>query len=55
MCSSDLDSVATGVGRIYLGCALVMVCAIAIGFWLPEWPLRTRAGLSDSMESVPTE
>jgi MFS family permease len=50
-----IDSVATGVGRIYLGCALVMVCAIAIGFWLPEWPLRTRAGLSDSMESVPTE
>ena len=50
-----IESVATGVGRIYLGCALVMLCAIAIGFWLPEWPLRTRAGLSDSMESVPTE
>jgi len=50
-----IDSVATGVGRIYLGCAIVMLCAIAIGFWLPEWPLRTRAGLSDSMESVPTE
>lgn len=50
-----VDAVATGVGRIYLGCALVMLCAIAIGFWLPEWPLRSRAGLSDALESVPAE
>lgn len=55
MRNAVIDSVATGVGRIYLCCALVMVCAIGVGFWLPEIPLRARAGLSDAMESAVTE
>mgnify|MGYP006278381569 FL=1 len=56
MRNAVIDSVATGVGRIYLCCALVMIIAVAIGLWLPEIPLRTRAGLSDSLESaVPAE
>ena len=50
-----IDSVATGVGRIYLLCALVMVGAFAVSSWLPEIPLRTRAGLSDSLENVPVD
>jgi EmrB/QacA subfamily drug resistance transporter len=46
-----VDSVATGVGRIYFWCSMVMVVAIAVALWLPEIPLRARAGLSDAMEA----
>ena len=45
-----VDSVALGVGRIYLVCAAVMVIAVVIAILLPEKPLRMRAGLSDAME-----
>lgn len=45
-----VDSVALGVGRIYLVCAIVMVIALVIAILLPETPLRMRAGLSDAME-----
>jgi hypothetical protein len=51
-----IDSVASGVGRIYFWCGVVMAIGIAVAFWLPEWPLRARAGLSDAMEKpVATE
>ena len=46
-----IDSVAIGVGRIYLVCAGVMAVAFLVSvFVLPERPLRTRAGISDAME-----
>ena len=45
-----IESVAIGVGRIYLVCAAVMAVAFAVALLLPERPLRTRAGLSDAME-----
>ena len=45
-----IESVAIGVGRIYLVCALVMAAGFVISLLLPERPLRTRAGLSDAME-----
>ena len=51
-----VDSVASGVGRIYFWCGVVMAIGVAIAVWLPEWPLRARAGLSDAMEKpVPAE
>lgn len=45
-----IESVAIGVGRVYLVCALVMVVGFVAALLLPERPLRTRAGLSDAME-----
>ncbi|MGA0862771.1 MAG: MDR family MFS transporter [Ilumatobacteraceae bacterium] len=45
-----VDSVALGVGRIYLVCAIVMALAVVVAILLPERPLRLRAGLSDAME-----
>ncbi len=45
-----IDSLAIGVGRIYLVCAVVMVVAFVTALMLPERPLRTRAGLSDALE-----
>ena len=45
-----VDSVALGVGRIYLICAIVMALAVVVAILLPERPLRMRAGLSDAME-----
>lgn len=45
-----IDSVAIGVGRIYLVCAGVMAVGFVVALLLPERPLRTRAGLSDAME-----
>lgn len=45
-----IDSVALGVGRIYLLCAIVMALAVVVAILLPERPLRMRAGLSDAME-----
>lgn len=50
--SAVVDSVATGVGRIYFWCGVVMAVGVAVAVWLPEWPLRSRAGLSDAMETV---
>lgn len=49
-----IDSVALGVGRIYLVCAAVMALAVVIAILLPERPLRLRAGLSDAMEGETT-
>jgi EmrB/QacA subfamily drug resistance transporter len=45
-----IDSVALGVGRIYLVAAGVFVVGLLLAFLLPERPLRQRAGLSDAME-----
>ena len=45
-----IESVAIGVGRVYLLCAGVMVVAFVAALLLPERPLRERAGLSDAME-----
>ena len=45
-----IDSVALGVGRVYLLCGAVMVVAFVLSLVLPERPLRDRAGLSDAME-----
>jgi EmrB/QacA subfamily drug resistance transporter len=46
-----IDSVAMGVGRVYLVCAGVMVVCLVFAVLLPERPLRARAGLSDAMEA----
>ena len=45
-----IESVAIGVGRVYLVCGLVLVVGFVAALLLPERPLRTRAGLSDAME-----
>lgn len=45
-----IESVAIGVGRVYLVCAAVMAVGFVISLLLPERPLRARAGLSDAME-----
>jgi EmrB/QacA subfamily drug resistance transporter len=49
-----IDSVAIGVGRIYLVCAGVMALGFVAALLLPERPLRTRAGISDAMEQQTT-
>ncbi|MEO6571382.1 MAG: MDR family MFS transporter, partial [Ilumatobacteraceae bacterium] len=45
-----IESVAIGVGRVYLVCACVMAVGFIAALLLPERPLRTRAGLSDALE-----
>ena len=45
-----IDSVAIGVGRVYLICAGVMAVGFVVALLLPERPLRARAGISDAME-----
>ena len=45
-----IDSVAIGVGRVYLVCAAVMAFGFVVALLLPERPLRARAGISDAME-----
>lgn len=50
-----IDSVALGVGRVYLVCAAVMAVGFVVALLLPERPLRTRAGLSDAMEQQGTD
>ena len=45
-----VDSLALGVGRIYLVCAAVMAVAFVACVLLPERPLRPRAGISDALE-----
>jgi hypothetical protein len=47
-----IDTIALGVSRIYWICAAVMVLGAICALVLPERPLRTRAGLSDAMESA---
>ena len=49
-----VESVAIGVGRIYLVCAGVMAFGFIISLLLPERPLRDRAGISDAMEEQGT-
>ena len=48
--SAVIDSVAIGVGRVYLVCAGVMAFGFVVALLLPERPLRARAGISDAME-----
>lgn len=45
-----IESVAIGVGRVYLVCAAVMAVGFLVSLSLPERPLRARAGLSDALE-----
>jgi MFS family permease len=54
--SAVIDSVAIGVGRVYLVCAAVMALGFVVALLLPERPLWARAGISDAMEqqSAPT-
>lgn len=49
-----VESVAIGVGRIYLVCAGVMAFGFVVSLLLPERPLRSRAGISDAMEQQVT-
>ena len=49
-----VESVAIGVGRIYLVCAGVMAFGFIVSLLLPERPLRDRAGISDAMEEQVT-
>ena len=49
-----VDSVASGVGRVYLVCAGVMVVGLVASILMPERPLRPRAGLSDALEEAAT-
>ena len=45
---------ASGVGRVYLVCAGVMVVGLVASILMPERPLRPRAGLSDALEEAAT-
>src|SRR4029079_1444619 len=47
-----VDSLASGVGRVYLVCAGVMVVGLIASILMPERPLRPRAGLSDALEEA---
>lgn len=47
-----VDSLASGVGNIYLVCTAIMVIGLIAAIALPERPLRPRAGLSDALESA---
>ena len=49
-----VESVAIGVGRIYLVCAVIMAFGFIVSLLLPERPLRDRAGISDAMEQRAT-
>jgi len=49
-----VDSLASGVGRVYLVCAGVMVVGLIASILMPERPLRPRAGLSDALEEAAT-
>jgi len=48
--SAVIESVAIGVGRVFLVCAAIMAVGFVAALLLPERPLRARAGLSDAME-----
>ncbi|MGD9996937.1 MAG: MDR family MFS transporter [Ilumatobacteraceae bacterium] len=47
-----IDSIALGVSRIYWIAAGLMLVAVVSALLLPERPLRSRAGISDAMESA---
>ncbi len=47
-----VESLASGVGQIYLVCAGVMVVSLIASLLMPERPLRPRAGLSDALEEA---
>ena len=47
--SAVIDSIATGVSRIYWVAAAIMVVGFLWAIYLPELPLRTTSGLSDAM------
>ncbi|MFT3853197.1 MAG: MDR family MFS transporter [Ilumatobacteraceae bacterium] len=47
-----VDSLASGVGRIFLVCSGVMIVGLAASILMPERPLRQRAGLSDALEEA---
>ncbi|MEZ5252123.1 MAG: hypothetical protein R2713_23815, partial [Ilumatobacteraceae bacterium] len=47
-----IDTIALGVSRVYWICAAVMLIGAVLALVLPERPLRTRAGISDAMESA---
>ena len=49
------ETLASGVGQIYLVSALVMVVGLVASILMPEEPLRARAGLSDALEQVKLE
>ena len=44
-----IDTIATGVSRIYWVAGVTMVVAVAWAAFMPELPLRSKAGLSDAM------
>ena len=47
-----IDSIASGVGQIYLVCTGVMIVGFIATVLLPERELRHRAGLSDALEDA---
>lgn len=47
-----VETLATGVGRIYLVSAVVMIVGLVAAILMPEQPLRPRAGLSDALEQA---
>lgn len=49
-----VETLASGVGQIYLVAALVMVVGLIASILMPEQPLRPRAGLSDALEQAAT-
>lgn len=49
-----VDSLASGVGNIYLVCAGFVLIGLVASVLMPERPLRTRAGLSDALEEAAT-
>lgn len=46
------ETLASGVGQIYLVSAVVMVVGLVAAVLMPEQPLRPRAGLSDALEQA---
>ena len=49
-----VDSVASGVGTIYLVCTGIMIVGFIAALLLPERELRPRAGISDALEEAAT-
>ena len=49
-----VESLASGVGRIYLVCTGIMIVGLIAAILMPERELRARAGLSDAMEETAT-
>lgn len=51
--SAVIDAIATGVSRIYWVAAFAMLIGVGWALFMPELPLRSKAGISDAMaESV---